>query len=104
METSSKKIRGSAIVDDEGLFVFTPYGTQPEAERPQKLVYTSRFCNAWCGRKRASVRIFWGLGGAKPGLSQLFVELTRAWQALRRYQADHPQPAPRRGRKEDAGL
>ena len=34
METTNKKIRGSAFVDDEGLFVFTPWTTRGSSFSP----------------------------------------------------------------------
>ena len=42
METTNKKIRGSAFVDDEGLIVFTPYATVDPEKRSLKLVFAGR--------------------------------------------------------------
>lgn len=106
METTNKKIRGSAFVDDEGLFVFTPYASQEPGVRAMKLVYSSKMCTAWSGRKRNSVRLFWNAGPEnvnktpeKTSLGQLFVELTRAWAALRAYENKHPRGGMRGKKK-----
>ena len=89
METSNKKIRGSAFVDDEGLFVFTPYATTDPEKRPFKLVFSGKYATAWVGKKRACVRLSWTsevkkrTSGAPnstsatpgPSLGRLFAEL-----------------------------
>ena len=63
METTNKKIRGSAFVDDEGLFVFTPYATVDPEKRSLKLVFAGRYATAWVGKRRVCVRFSWtGVG------------------------------------------
>ena len=59
METTNKKIRGSAFVDDEGLFVFTPYATVDPEKRSLKLVFAGRYATAWVGKRRVCVRFSW---------------------------------------------
>ena len=89
METSNKKIRGSAFVDDEGLFVFTPYAVTDPEKRPFKLVFSGKYATAWVGKKRTCVRLSWACppqnvaSGAQkrassvqlPSLGRLFAEL-----------------------------
>ena len=63
METTNKKIRGSAFVDDEGLFVFTTYATVDPEKRSLKLVFAGRYATAWVGKRRVCVRFSWtGVG------------------------------------------
>ena len=63
METTNKKIRGSAFVDDEGLIVFTPYATVDPEKRSLKLVFAGRYATAWVGKRRVCVRFSWtGVG------------------------------------------
>lgn len=89
METSNKKIRGSAFVDDEGLFVFTPYAVTDPEKRSFRLVFSGKYASAWVGKKRACVRLSWASGVKKctsgaqnctsaipgPSLGRLFAEL-----------------------------
>ena len=67
METTNKKIRGSAFVDDEGLFVFTPYATVDPEKQSLKLVFAGRHATAWVGKRRVCVRFSWtGVGQNAP--------------------------------------
>ena len=65
METTNKKIRGSAFVDNEGLFVFTPYATVDPEKRSLKLVFAGRYATAWVGKRRVCVRFSWTGAGQK---------------------------------------
>lgn len=52
-----KKIKGSAVVSDEGLFVFTPYGTRDGENDGLKLAKVCRFGALWFGKKHFSFRL-----------------------------------------------
>lgn len=56
MQERQKKIKGSAIVDDEGLFVFTPYGTREGENRGFQLLKTHNFGILWAGKTHFSIR------------------------------------------------
>ena len=50
-------------MDDEGLFVFTPYATVDPEKRSLKLVFAGRYATAWVGKRRVCVRFSWtGVG------------------------------------------
>lgn len=47
-----KKIRGSAVQDEDGIFVFTPYNQQAENEKTLKLVAVSKNGKLYVTRKQ----------------------------------------------------
>lgn|GEM_PF-3486313 len=57
MYKSQKKIKGSAIVDQEGGFVFTPYLTKSEEEKTMRLLATTKLCSLWTSGKSYSIRM-----------------------------------------------
>lgn len=77
MMEKRKRIRGSAVIDDEGLFVFTPYGTRSDAEKNMKLQKLTRYGALWVGKNRMAVRFSLPFGGRRmlPPLSVLVSEL-----------------------------
>lgn len=77
MSKERKRIRGSAVIDDEGLFVFTPYGVRSEAEKNMKLQKLTRYGSLWVGKKRVAIRFSMSCEGGRalPPLTVLVAEL-----------------------------
>lgn len=97
-ENFSKKIRGSAVVDPEGLFVFTPYGTREEADRSLKLVFSSRNATLWEGKNHFALRIRVPKH-ERTTATQLAVGLLELHTALARRQREIEQEAAAKARK-----
>lgn len=70
MQEKQKRIKGSAIVDDEGLFVFTPYGTREGENEGMKLIYAHENGTVWRGKKHYALRLRVGSLAPLPGLTQ----------------------------------
>lgn len=59
MQTDTfKKIRGSAVQEEDGIFVFTPYNQQPESEKTLKLVAVSKNGKLYVTRKKPRSLVF----------------------------------------------
>lgn len=86
-ENFGKKIRGSAVVDSEGLFVFTPYGTREESDRTLKLVFSSRNATLWEGKQHFALRIRVGKH-ERTTATALAVQLLELHTALARRQRE----------------
>lgn len=98
MTEKGKRVRGSAVMDAEGLFVFTPYGTREEQDRSLKLLYASGNATLWEGKEHFALRIRLRKS-EKTGLSQLVQRLMHLMIALRRRQDELEREALRQAMK-----
>ena len=64
METQ-KRIKGSAIVDNDGFFLFTPYKTG-ESEKNMRLVKATKNASLWRGKQVFSARLRWPIEKLPP--------------------------------------
>lgn len=56
MENSRKKIKGSAVATDDGMFIFTPYGTREESEKSLLLVKSTAHATLWKSKNSYVIR------------------------------------------------
>ena len=56
-QLSSKRIRGSAVVGQEGEFIFTPYATKTDEEKTMKLLATTKLASLWTTEKSYCIRL-----------------------------------------------
>ena len=70
---NQKRIKGSALIDQEGVFVFTPYHTGV-SERSMQLLKAVPNAALWRGKQHFSVRFKWPLGQVPP-LYQIMANL-----------------------------
>ena len=54
---SSKRIRGSAVVGQEGVFIFTPYVSKSDEEKTMKLLAVSKFASLWSTPNSYCIRL-----------------------------------------------
>ena len=54
---SSKRIRGSAVVGQEGEFIFTPYASKSDEEKSMKLLAVSKFASLWSTPNSYCIRL-----------------------------------------------
>lgn len=54
---SSKRIRGSAVVGQEGEFIFTPYASKTDEEKSMKLLAVSKFASLWSTANSYCIRL-----------------------------------------------
>ena len=78
MDEKLKKIKGSAVVDGEGGFVFTPYRTLPPDEKGLKCIFAFQNATLWCG-KRAYMFRFRCDKSRIPPLTAIVATLMRAY-------------------------
>lgn len=56
-QISSKRIRGSAVVGQEGEFIFTPYATKNDEEKTMKLLAATKLASLWTTEKSYCIRL-----------------------------------------------
>ena len=56
-QLSSKRIRGSAVVGQEGEFIFTPYATKTDEEKTMKLLAATKLASLWTTEKSYCIRL-----------------------------------------------
>lgn len=83
-QITHKRVRGSAVLDDEGLFIFTPYRTQEGAETRMKLVGKVQQTAIWVSKNRVMVRTSYALD-APFTLTQLMAQVMSCNTLLQRY-------------------
>lgn len=54
---SSKRIRGSAVVGQEGEFIFTPYASKSDEEKSMKQLAVSKFASLWSTANSYCIRL-----------------------------------------------
>ena len=54
---SSNRIRGSAVVGQEGEFIFTPYATKNDEERTMKLLAVTKIASLWSTANSYCIRL-----------------------------------------------
>ena len=54
---NTKRLRGSAVMSEEGTFTFTPFSPLPEKERKMKLLFESHYGSLWMAKNKVSVRM-----------------------------------------------
>lgn len=54
---TNKRVKGSAIVSEEGDFIFTPYGTHSEEEKSMKIVAIEGEMTLWKTKNCYSMRL-----------------------------------------------
>lgn len=82
MTDKRKKIRGSAYLDDNGLFVFTPYATQTEEEKALHLLLMTRNGSLMVGKSSYVARFRWNRGQT-PTLAALVAQLMRMYERIK---------------------
>ena len=81
MQNSGKKIRGSAVATDDGLFVFTPYGTREESEKSMHLVRSAGCGTLWETKHSFVVRLKVPKGNI-PALTSLAASLIQMYETM----------------------
>lgn len=89
MTERQKKIKGSAVVDEEGFFVFTPYGTREGENKGMKLVLHHENGTVWVGKDHYALRIRVPRL-VIPRITSLVQVVIHLYSALLRYEDKHP--------------
>jgi hypothetical protein len=56
-DSTPKRVKGSAIVSEDGDFIFTPYGTHSEDEKTLKCIAIEGDCTLWKAKNHYSIRV-----------------------------------------------
>ena len=81
MSTPRKRIKGSAIASDDGLFIFTPYATREEDNKSLRLVKSTRNGTLWESANSFSIRLKIKKGSL-PNLTSLAAELIELYDEI----------------------
>lgn len=81
MSDNRKRIKGSAVATDDGLFIFTPYSTREEADKSLRLVKSTAHGSLWESQNSFSIRLK-VKKGAVVSLTTLAAELITLYQEL----------------------
>ena len=57
LNSTPKRVKGSAIVSDDGDFIFTPYATHSEDEKTLKCIAIEGDCTLWKAKNHYSIRV-----------------------------------------------
>ena len=77
----SKKMRGSALINPEGSFVFTPFARVEDKEKKMQLVFESHYGCLWMAKNKVSVRMVFDKKWIPP--FQVWVEeMTQMYNSL----------------------
>lgn len=81
MSKDQKKVKGSAYVADDGGFVFTPYRSLPEGDKPMTRVFSTRNGVLWRGKSSYHVRFSWRHDAQMP-LTVIVAQLMRMFDYM----------------------
>ncbi len=81
MSDNRKKIKGSAVATDDGLFIFTPYATREEGDKSLLLVKSTAHGTVWESANTFSIRLKIKKG-ALPNLTTLAAELIQLYDVI----------------------
>lgn len=81
MSASQKRIKGSAVATEEGLFIFTPYATREEGDKSLLLVKSTAHGSLWESANSFSIRLKIKKG-ALPNLTTLAAELIQLYDVI----------------------
>ena len=57
LNSTPKRVKGSAIVSEDGDFIFTPYATHSEDEKTLKCIAIEGDCTLWKAKNHYSIRV-----------------------------------------------
>lgn len=78
---TTKKLRGSAMLNEDGGFMFTPFASIPDKEKKMQLVYESHYSSLWIAKNKVSVRMVFDKKWVPP--FQVWVEeMTQLYNSL----------------------
>lgn len=83
MNNNRKRIKGSAVATDDGLFIFTPYATREESDKSLLLVKSTTHGSLWESANSFSIRLKIKKG-TLPNLTTLAAELIQLYEELNR--------------------
>ena len=52
-----KKVRGSAYTTNEGMFIFTPYLTLKNNEKPLQLIKSGTYSHLWISKNKITIHL-----------------------------------------------
>ena len=78
---TSKKVRGSAMLSEDGGFMFTPFASLPEKEKKMQLVHESHYSSLWLAKNKVSIRMVFDRKWVPP--FQIWIEeMTQMYKSL----------------------
>ena len=79
---TNKRLRGSAIIGNEGTFTFTPFTNVPDKEKKMQLLFESCYGSLWLTKNKVSVRMVFDRKWVPP--FQVWVEeITKLYNKLK---------------------
>lgn len=81
MNNNRKRIKGSAVATDDGLFIFTPYATREESDKSLVLVKSTTHGSLWESANSFSIRLKIKKG-ILPNLTALAAELIQLYDVI----------------------
>ena len=81
---TTKRLRGSALISEEGTFTFTPFASVPEKEKKMQLLFESHYGSLWLAKNKVSVRMVFDRKWVPP-FPIWIEEMTQMYNSLIQY-------------------